>query len=170
MSCHAGQAMAVALRTWLVVAVLAAAGSARAEPPVRLPPGTRTDAQGQLVSGRGLRDTSDFLALERATVKQQAAMILETIGQGVCIVDMEGRLIWANPKMKSYPSDLLSQVCDVCLKRFLKASEQEKGQPAHHRARRFSLTAGFLRIGLVHYNTMGEVERMLAALREIVGE
>ena len=71
-------------------------------------------------------DTSDFLALERATVKQQAAMILETIGQGVCIVDMEGRLIWANPKMKSYPSDLLSQVCDVCLKRFLKASEQEK--------------------------------------------
>jgi selenocysteine lyase/cysteine desulfurase len=30
-------------------------------------------------------------------------------------------------------------------------------------------TGGFLRIGLVHYNTMEEVERMLAALREIVG-
>jgi cysteine desulfurase family protein (TIGR01976 family) len=28
---------------------------------------------------------------------------------------------------------------------------------------------GFLRIGLVHYNTMAEVERMLGALREIVG-
>ncbi len=28
---------------------------------------------------------------------------------------------------------------------------------------------GFLRIGLVHYNSMEEVERMLAALREIVG-
>jgi len=28
---------------------------------------------------------------------------------------------------------------------------------------------GFLRIGLVHYNTMEEVERLLAALREIVG-
>jgi len=27
---------------------------------------------------------------------------------------------------------------------------------------------GFLRIGLVHYNTMEEVERMLGALREIV--
>jgi hypothetical protein len=58
--------MAVVLRTWLVVAVLAAAGSARAEPPVRLPPGSHTDAQGQLVSGRGLRDTSDFLAAELA--------------------------------------------------------------------------------------------------------
>jgi hypothetical protein len=56
--------MAAALRTWLVVAVLATAGSARADPPVRLPPGTRTDAQSQLVSGRGLRDTSDFLAAE----------------------------------------------------------------------------------------------------------
>jgi cysteine desulfurase family protein (TIGR01976 family) len=30
-------------------------------------------------------------------------------------------------------------------------------------------TGGFLRIGLVHYNTMEEVERMLATLREIVG-
>jgi cysteine desulfurase family protein (TIGR01976 family) len=30
-------------------------------------------------------------------------------------------------------------------------------------------TGGFLRIGLVHYNTMDEVERMLAAMREIVG-
>lgn len=30
-------------------------------------------------------------------------------------------------------------------------------------------TGGFLRIGLVHYNTMDEVERLLAALREIVG-
>lgn len=58
--------MTVVLRTWLIVAVLAAAGSARAELPVRVPPGTRTDAQGQLVSGRGLRDTSDFLAAELA--------------------------------------------------------------------------------------------------------
>ena len=29
-------------------------------------------------------------------------------------------------------------------------------------------TGGFLRIGLVHYNTQGEVDRLLAALREIV--
>jgi len=30
-------------------------------------------------------------------------------------------------------------------------------------------SGGFLRIGLVHYNTMDEVDRLLAALREIVG-
>ena len=30
-------------------------------------------------------------------------------------------------------------------------------------------TGGFLRIGLVHYNTADEVDRFLTALREIVG-
>lgn len=87
-------------------------------------------------------DTGDFLALERATVNQQAAMILETIGQGVCIIDVEGRLVWANPKMLSYPADLLSQVCEVCLRRMQRGPEQDQGQPAHHRARRFSMTSG----------------------------
>jgi hypothetical protein len=60
------------LRVSLVAALLAVAvavavtSAARADPPVRVPPGTRADAQGQLVSGRGLRDTSDFLAAELA--------------------------------------------------------------------------------------------------------
>ncbi|HWU87735.1 MAG TPA: hypothetical protein VN253_10695, partial [Kofleriaceae bacterium] len=40
--------------------------AALAAPDVRLPPGTRADATGQLVSGRGLRETTDFLAREIA--------------------------------------------------------------------------------------------------------
>lgn len=52
------------VRALLLVAVLFAARISYADPDVRLPPGTHTDAQGQLVSGRGLRDTSDFLAKE----------------------------------------------------------------------------------------------------------
>ena len=50
----------------VVLALLVGPPLLRAEPPVRLPPGTRTDAQGQLLSGRGLRETSDFLAAELA--------------------------------------------------------------------------------------------------------
>lgn len=58
---------------WLAALALAAS-TAGAEPrtegngapDVRLPPGTRADAHGQLISGRGLRDTSDFLAKELA--------------------------------------------------------------------------------------------------------
>jgi len=54
------RAIVVALISWC-------APIARAQPPaVRLPPGTRADASGQLVSGRGIRDTTDFLAKELA--------------------------------------------------------------------------------------------------------
>jgi two-component system, sensor histidine kinase SagS len=87
-------------------------------------------------------DQGDFLALERAAVNQQAAMILETIGQGVCIVEPHGRLAWANPKMKSFPGDLMTQVCDACTRTFGTLTEADKATPSHHRARRFSLTAG----------------------------
>jgi hypothetical protein len=59
-----------ALRALIIFAALCAPflapKNSHAEPDVRLPPGTRTDAQGQLVSGRGLRDTTDFLAKELA--------------------------------------------------------------------------------------------------------
>src|SRR4051794_21572025 len=54
------------LRRFLMLAALSLSAIAHAEPDVRLPPGTRSDAHGQLVSGRGLRDTSDFLASELA--------------------------------------------------------------------------------------------------------
>jgi len=53
------------VRVFVLLAVLGFGSAARADQPdVRMPPGTRTDASGQLVSGRGLRDTTDFLAKE----------------------------------------------------------------------------------------------------------
>ena len=56
---------AVVRATPIALALLC--GAARADAAaVRLPPGTRTDAQGQLLSGRGLRETTDFLAAEIA--------------------------------------------------------------------------------------------------------
>ena len=55
-----------AIHALVVLAALAPATIAHAEPDLRMPPGTRTDAQGQLVSGRGLRESSDFFARELA--------------------------------------------------------------------------------------------------------
>ena len=88
-----------------------------------------------------ISDQSDYLAVERAAVNQQSAMILENIGQGVCIVNLNGRLVWANPKMRSYPEELIAQVCGVCVKTFGNTNDVERGRPAHHRARRVSLTS-----------------------------
>jgi hypothetical protein len=48
------------------LAAPALAAPAAADPALRLPPGTRADSQGVLVSSRGLRDTTDFLARELA--------------------------------------------------------------------------------------------------------
>ena len=47
---------------FLTASLLLSSAIARAEPDVRLPPGTRADASGQLVSARGLRDTTDVIA------------------------------------------------------------------------------------------------------------
>jgi hypothetical protein len=49
----------VTIATLLMTSALAAA-----DPDVRMPPGTHKDSDGQLVSGRGLRDSTDFIAKE----------------------------------------------------------------------------------------------------------
>lgn len=56
---------AIALCSAALAAVLPLAPARGDSPPdVKLPPGTRADASGQLVSSRGLRDTTDFLTRE----------------------------------------------------------------------------------------------------------
>ena len=66
------------MRTQLItLAVLCVgAGLTWAEPPVRLPPGTRADASGQYVSGRGLRESTDFLAKQL----DKAGVVVNKIG------------------------------------------------------------------------------------------
>ncbi|MCK5270364.1 MAG: response regulator [Sedimentisphaerales bacterium] len=53
-------------------------------------------------------DTTDFLPLERASVSDQSLSILNNIGEGVCIVDRGGTVLWANSKMESF-SDSVRQ-------------------------------------------------------------
>ena len=50
---------------FIFVAAILAARPTAADPAVRLPPGTRSEADHYL-SGRGLRDTTDFVAKELA--------------------------------------------------------------------------------------------------------
>jgi hypothetical protein len=60
-----------------VLAVILSAAVAHADPPdLRMPPGTRSAADGQLVSGSGLRDTTDFLAKQL----DQRGIAVEQIG------------------------------------------------------------------------------------------
>jgi CheY-like chemotaxis protein/GAF domain-containing protein len=59
-------------------------------------------------------EVCDFLPLERAAVAEQAAVILETIGQGVGILDISGRLIWGNMRLHAISQDVLDALSGKC--------------------------------------------------------
>ena len=63
-------------------------------------------------------DSEDFLPLERALVSQQANVILSTIGEGVCIVDGEGRCSWMNKKMQLWPPHVHTKIRQTCREAF----------------------------------------------------
>jgi CheY-like chemotaxis protein len=73
-------------------------------------------------------DSADFLPLERALASQQANLILNTIGEGVCIVDGEGRCNWMNKKMQAWPSRVHEQVRSTCHEAFGLFSQQVSPQ------------------------------------------
>lgn len=59
-----------------LLAALLFAPSTFGDPAVRLPPNTRQAPEGHYVSGRGLRDSTDFIAKQLAT----AGIAIEQIG------------------------------------------------------------------------------------------
>ncbi|MBA3463267.1 MAG: hypothetical protein H0T46_25150 [Deltaproteobacteria bacterium] len=67
------RAILLAATTWLAAIAPSPVG---ADPTLRMPPGTRTNAAGERVSGRGLRDSSDFLAKQL----DKAGIIVKKVG------------------------------------------------------------------------------------------
>lgn len=61
-------------------------------------------------------DVGDFLPLERSLVGEKASLVLNTIGEGVCIVDTDGRTVWSNRRMQEFPADVGQQVKQICLR------------------------------------------------------
>jgi CheY-like chemotaxis protein len=75
-------------------------------------------------------DSDDFLPLERALVSQQANLVLNTIGEGVCIVDGEGRCNWMNKKMAAWPARVHEKIRRTCQEAFELFSKQVSPQTA----------------------------------------
>lgn len=72
--------------------------------------------------------SADFLPLERALVSQQANLILNTIGEGVCIVDGEARCNWMNKKMQAWPARVHEKIRRTCQEAFQLFSTQVSPQ------------------------------------------
>jgi CheY-like chemotaxis protein len=89
-------------------------------------------------------DSDDFLPLERALVSQQANLVLNTIGEGVCIVDGEGRCNWMNKKMAAWPARVHEKIRRTCQESFELFSKQVSPQTADtpaafNRSKRYAL-------------------------------
>lgn len=59
-------------------------------------------------------ETGDFLPLERRLVGERASLVLDTIGEGVLIVDREGRCTWQNVRMKDFSPEVVEESKRIC--------------------------------------------------------
>ncbi|MDB5323058.1 MAG: putative response regulator receiver protein [Phycisphaerales bacterium] len=69
-------------------------------------------------------DAGDFLPLERALVSQQTQLVLNTIGEGICIVDGDARCNWMNKKMQQWPAHVHERIRRTCQEAFLLFKQQ----------------------------------------------
>ena len=90
-------------------------------------------------------DADDFLPLERALVSQQASLILNTIGEGICLVDGHGHSNWMNKKMLAWPGRVHEKVRRTCQDAFSLFSTQfsntphDPSAPQQSRSKRYTL-------------------------------
>jgi CheY-like chemotaxis protein len=123
-------------------------------------------------------DSADFLPLERALVGQQANLILNTIGEGVCIVDGEGRSNWMNKKMQAWPPRVHEKIRRTCQEAFQLFSTQVSPQNAEtpasfNRSKRYALNIEdqqFLEmIASPVINPRGQVVQVVAVVWDATG-
>lgn len=97
--------------------------------------------------GAVFSDSCDFLPLERALVTQQTNLILNTIGEGVCLVDGLGHATWMNKKMSTWPRKVHDKIQETCKEAFELFARQVSPVPpespaanSFSRSKRYMLT------------------------------
>jgi CheY-like chemotaxis protein len=59
-------------------------------------------------------DSADFLPLERALASQQSGVILDTIGEGICVTNDQGQILWSNRRIRQWAPAVRERICQVC--------------------------------------------------------
>ncbi len=78
----------------------------------------------------------DLFPLARAEARQRGELILDKIGQGVCVVCRDGAMSWANPKLESYPAEVREAIRANCAELCQQlAAERPAHEPAPSRRR-----------------------------------
>jgi CheY-like chemotaxis protein len=82
--------------------------------------------------------TSDFLPLERAAASLKAEVVLNTIAEGVCVIDPSGRMLWSNQKLDGFSPEVVQRVRQMCAEAFTNRAEAGppgRGAVRSHRLR-----------------------------------
>ena len=114
-------------------------------------------------------DAGDFLPLERALVGEKSSLVLNTIGEGVCIVDADGRCTWSNKRMRDFTPEVFEKVKQICRHAHSIFARQigplNKLTPT--RSKKFTISAGdhyFELMASAVANEQGEVQQVVAVV------
>lgn len=84
---------------------------------------------------------ADFIPFQGTHFTRQAAAIIDSISQGLCIVGEAGHLDWSNPKMLSFAADVRDRVCHCCTETFAWAQAEAEAGSSDFCGRRFSFSS-----------------------------
>jgi len=56
--------------------------------------------------------SQEILPAEQSAEGSQLSAILDTIGQGVCLMDVQGQIIWSNTRLKQMPEEIIRRIQD----------------------------------------------------------
>jgi CheY-like chemotaxis protein len=83
-----------------------------------------------------------FQSLDRLTLSGRAVDVLNTIGEGVCLIDVDGQAVWENTKMGDFDSSIRAEIHKRSCEAYQSFAKQiSAGSPATKlRPRKHSLT------------------------------
>ncbi len=85
-------------------------------------------------------DAGDFLPLERGLVGEKSSLVLNTIGEGVCIVDADGRMSWSNKRMRGFTAEIAEHTKRICRQalQIFRSQVSQNGDTAQRRSKKFT--------------------------------
>ena len=89
-------------------------------------------------------NVGDFLPLERALVGDKASLVLNTIGEGVCIVDAEAKMTWSNRRMHDFDDETTDHVRRICRQalQIFNLQTSSLGEANNPRSKKFTFQVG----------------------------
>ncbi len=83
---------------------------------VRTTPGDAMDSLRSSDARVILAATGDFLPLERSILMNQSSMMLNSIGEGVCLINRNAEIVWANERFSRYQKLISKDLAELARK------------------------------------------------------